>query len=329
MKKSLLFFITICCFGSNLFSQIEWTLPPTEDSLTTIQVGLILLDVDEVDAAKQQFTANLFFQARWKDPRLQHDGKGMMLQELNKIWHPQFQFVNQGRIFPTMDETVMISPEGGVIYRQRIWGFFSQPLNLKEFPMDQQEFEIILASPLNTPNQMQLISDPLLPSAISPKFSLPDWDVLEWEANSYVYRILPAGAGNAAFRFSIKAKRQIRYYFSKIMVPMFLVVGMSWAIFWIPPKQSETQITVAITSMLTLVAFRFIISDMLPRISYATRLDNFILFCSALVFLSIIQAVWTSKLVHQGMEEKGNMINRYCRWIFPSFFVIGCLVIFI
>ena len=37
-----------------------------------IFIGIVLLDVDEIDAAEQKFTANVFFQARWQDSSLIH-----------------------------------------------------------------------------------------------------------------------------------------------------------------------------------------------------------------------------------------------------------------
>jgi hypothetical protein len=35
-----------------------------------------------------------------------------------------------------------------------------------------------------------------------------------------------------------------------------MIVAMSWLVFWIDPKESGSQINVAITTMLTLIAVR-------------------------------------------------------------------------
>ncbi len=48
--------------------------------------------------------------------------------------------------------------------------------------------------------------------------------------------------------------------------------------------------------MLTLIAYRFLLGGMLPRISYLTRLDYFLLGSTVLVFLALVEAACTSRL---------------------------------
>ena len=47
------------------------------------------------------------------------------------------------------------------------------------------------------------------------------------------------------------------------------------------------------TSMLTLIAYRFAIDSQLPPLPYMTRLDVFILTSTLLVFFSLIEVVVT------------------------------------
>ena len=67
-------------------------------------------------------------------------------------------------------------------------------------------------------------------------------------------------------------------------------------VFWIDPKQIAPQIGLAATSMLTLIAFQFAFIGLLPRISYLTRADRFILSSSVLVFIALVEAVTASTL---------------------------------
>jgi hypothetical protein len=52
----------------------------------------------------------------------------------------------------------------------------------------------------------------------------------------------------------------------------------------------------AVTSMLTLIAYRFAIGSEVPKLPYLTRLDAFILASSVLVFLSLIEVMVTTRL---------------------------------
>ena len=62
------------------------------------------------------------------------------------------------------------------------------------------------------------------------------------------------------------ASRQTGYYVLKVILPLVLIVIMSWVVFWIDPNEPGTQISVAVTSILTLVAYRFMIDSLLPNV---------------------------------------------------------------
>ena len=111
---------------------------------TRIQAFIEILDVDDIQSAEQNFHANVYVELSWHDPRLSHDNTGRVLRKLNEIWHPNIQFVNQQKLWSTIPDIVQISPEGIVTYSIRVWGSFSQPLDLREFPFDHQEFTIQL-----------------------------------------------------------------------------------------------------------------------------------------------------------------------------------------
>ena len=72
------------------------------------------------------------------------------------------------------------------------------------------------------------------------------------------------------------AQRYTTNYVLKIILPLFMIVAMSWIVFWINPEQAGTQIGVATTSMLTLIAYRFMVGGTMPPVPYLTRMDYFI-----------------------------------------------------
>src|SRR5437762_5670846 len=74
---------------------------------------------------------------------------------------------------------------------------------------------------------------------------------------------------------------------------------MSCAVFSIDPVTSNSQISIAVTSMLTLIAYRFAIDNQLPRLPYTTNLDAFILMSTVLVFFSFIEVLVTTILENQ------------------------------
>jgi gamma-aminobutyric acid receptor subunit beta len=141
MIKKLLF---ICLLGLALIGNLQALEPAPE--IRDVEIKIVLLDVDEVNNVKQNFTANLATAMRWQDHSLVHDGPGSISRPLADVWHPSIQILNQQRIVATFPQTVEIYPDGTVVYRQRYWGNFSQPLELKSFPFDTQKLTLTLAN---------------------------------------------------------------------------------------------------------------------------------------------------------------------------------------
>jgi len=105
-------------------------------------------------------------------------------------------------------------------------------------------------------------------------------------------------------------------------------VMMSWSVFWTEPTNSNTQFSIAVTSMLTLIAYRFAVDTQLPRLPYMTRLDAFFLVSTLLVFLSLIEVLVTTILDNNDQVARAKKLDRYCRVIVPIIFVIASLAIF-
>jgi hypothetical protein len=74
--------------------------------------------------------------------------------------------------------------------------------------------------------------------------------------------------------------------------------------------------------MLTLIAYRFLLGQSLPPISYLTRLDYFLLGATILVFVALIQVALTSATQEGDRAERAIAVNRVSRWVFPAAFVL-------
>lgn len=294
--------------------------PEMNGKPTKVKLGLFVADIDNVSTSDQNFTANIFLLASWHDPRLAHQGKRFISKPLSEIWHPKLQFLNQQRLWKTMKEEVEIMPNGDVIYRQRVWGDFSQPMSLRRFPFDKQTFSIQVVAASFTPDDIQFIAD--TQSNIARKFSQPDWKILGWKIAVKPYSIPGVKQTAASVSFNMRAERYIGYYIFNYLIPLLLIVCMSFIAFWVDTKNSDLRVSIAVTSMLTLIAYRFIIGTTLPRVSYLTRLDIFILACTLLVFSTLIVTALSSLLEAKNKHYLAKKIDRICHWVFPVILII-------
>ena len=97
---------------------------------------------------------------------------------------------------------------------------------------------------------------------------------------------------------------------------------MAWGAFYIDPTNAGAQIGVATSSMLTLIAYRFMLGGLIPRLSYMTRLDYFLLGSTSLVFLTLVEVIITINLALRDKKKFARTIDRWCRFVFPIVFIL-------
>jgi len=290
-----------------------------------VAVDIFLLDLDGIDSHNQNFQANVYFEANWKDPRLADESREeSVTRPLEDVWHPRLQILNQQKVWSSMPDVVEIAPDGTVTQRARVWGDFSQPLDLRKFPFDRQKIEIPVVAAGYGADQVMLAPGSL--SGISQKFSIPDWEITDWQMTTEVEVPGPEGAQSAGVAMVLQAQRFRGYYLIKVIAPLILIVAMSWAVFWIDPQDTGTKISITITAMLTLIAYRFAIDTSLPAISYLTRMDWFIVSSTILVYASLVAVVVTAAYARKEKAEIAKGIDRASRWGFPLFFVASWAV---
>ena len=125
----------------------------------------------------------------------------------------------------------------------------------------------------------------------------------------------------ATARFEFDARRYLGYYLIKVLLPLLMIVMMSWIVFWIHASDTGPKISVSVTSMLTLIAYRFAIASALPPIAYLTRLDRFLIGSSVLVFLALAGAVAVSYIAEKHGEDHAHGLNRTARWMSPALLI--------
>ena len=309
--------------------------PNADSGPTEISVGMWVADISSIDSAQQTFTAEIAVVLRWKDPRLAHTGNGVVRYPREQIWHPRVGIVNEtNSVSRKMPDSVEVEPDGTVTYRQLYVGAFTQPLRLQSFPFDRQTFRVQLVAVRYQSNEVMFVPDQVWirdglkeAGGISPSVTLPDWTIEKWELKPIVYALAPRHQ-YSGYAFEFTASRNVQHYLLKVILPLVLIVIMSWAVFWIDPINASSQVSITMTSMLTLIAYRFAIDSQLPLLPYMTRLDVFILASTLLVFFSLIEVVATIILDNTQKKKRAVRIDRYCRVIFPAIFVIASIAIF-
>ena len=289
---------------------------------TEIEVQVVVIDLSRIDSSQQAFSANVAMRVSWHDPRLTNTVTEPTVMQLSQIWHPQLQVINRQRVATTMAAVAVVYPDGTVTQRQRLWGDFSQPLQLHDFPLDTQLFEIRIGTVGYGAEQISFVESEKKQSGIADNLSISDWRILGHNLDFTSYQPFDGIRPLASVAFQFKAERLRGYYLMKILLPLLLIVSMSFLVYWIPLSLTNTRISVSVTAMLTLIAYRFMIGGLLPNVSYMTRLDNFVMLSTVLVFVSLLLASVTGSCESE-KPEMADRLNRYARVGFP----LGLLLI--
>ena len=292
---------------------------------TTVHFLVFILDINNINAAAQNFTANVYLRLRWKDARLANPDETIRQIPLNEVWNPRVLLSNQlGVLSRSLPEVVQVHPDGTVIYYQRFTGPLSQRLMLADFPRDKHNFIVQFVGAGYTANELTFEPDLVRNvhgGSMANTLSLADWEILAHETVVAPYKPIEE-INAAAFAFQFQAKRYVAYYLWQVVLPLAVVVIMSWAAFWIGREHLGVRIAVATSSILTLIAHRFVLASLLPKLPYMTRLDYFTVGCTLLVLLALITVIAASVLTANNQERQAGSVDLCARGGFSAAFLL-------
>ena len=196
--------------------ELTGTRPGVDGQPLTVEGTLFLLDVSKIDGADQSFTADVFMMLRWRDERLASETEGVRRLPVGSIWNPQVQIINQRRIWKTFPESVDVAPDGTVVYRQRYYGQFASPLDLRDFPRDHHRFGLQVVIPGYGPEEIVFVPNTEdLEIGRSPEMTVPDWSIGQFELRTAPFAVIPGGREIAGLEGVFEAHRHLGFYVGK------------------------------------------------------------------------------------------------------------------
>lgn len=313
---------TDLCKPPRYFTDVrpDHTGPPTE-----VVMGVRVADLLDINDVDQTIKVDMAMRLRWQDPRLV--GLEGCRLSIHDIWFPQMILKNSGRLFSGWPETVSVDADSTVTYLQRMSGTFASYHHLGDFPFDEQVITLRFY-PLDWSSSKLVLKLDETFAGIASTLNISDWDILDAKAEIAVEVFGATGQEKSAYLLNISAERHVGYYIWKIMVPIALIVFMSTCVFWIDPTQFGTQIGLSATSVLTIVAFIFGTTSLLPRLGYVTLMDMYILAATVFVFLALLVTIVTGYLAASDRNPLAMRIDLLSRRLFPvGFVVIGVVFV--
>ena len=305
--------------------------PSRNGEPTDIEIGVFVIDIDDIDDVNQRFNVDLFIVARWQDPRLalpEAERKGKVrFMMINDVWTPKILLLNDRGLKPQLREGVEVDDLGNMKYQNRLSGELKVDLEFEQFPFDVQRLPIDIVSYEYSTDEMQFSPDSAIVSQAD-KFSIEGWRLKLLEPIVDVF-VVPADRTKLPrLTYIIEAKRDSEYYVLTMLVPMSLIIFMAWTVFWLQPNIVPPRISIATASIFSLIALGVSIRLGLPKVSYLTMADFFVLGCTLMVFIALGVAVIGSRWASSDRMEQALKLNAIARWVYMLLFVVVAFVAF-
>ncbi|KAF7262494.1 hypothetical protein EG68_00250 [Paragonimus skrjabini miyazakii] len=275
-----------------------------------VEIRVVFLKIGEIDTLKETYRADAFIQVKWREPRL--DGKTdeeLRRIDLQRCWNPLILIDNILSESKDQHWSLTQKSEQNEVYiveRRRLRGVFLETLELNDFPLDVQDLTITLTSE-RPDSEVILVPDRTELCGINLQTLI---DQQEWKLHEHIevtrrsatQEYTNSSQHHPCISVTCRAARRPGYFYWNVFLIMFFITGLSFATFAVPPERPENRLQLSFTLFLTSVAFKFVINQSLPKISYLTYM------------VSILHRITYVRLVMMTERDKRNgSVERACQ----------------
>ena len=341
-------------FCNNLLDDLNfYTFPYGENPFIT-NIDLLIEDIHHIDGKNLDFEASFSLWIDWKDPRLTemfkekniYSGKGkptwLCDYEADALWGSQQRILDPGIEFYNRKDKpdfqsglvdwVDIFNDGTIETRLRDTAKFkSNAFNFRKFPFDSQilSFELWSEFPstmisLEPASAMQMYKDTLYNFEGEEGIAIPAWELKSVKFDTYEY-VEEDGYPYKGFRLFLEVKRLSSYYIYKVIIPILLILSISWSVFWIDRSQIEAKVNITIVALLSLIAYNLSVDEVLPKLDYLTFMDAFIFLSYFYTGAATILCVY-SYYRYRKYRRKINLVDYYAKFVGPISYFIGIFI---
>ncbi|KAL9963420.1 hypothetical protein ACROYT_G026930 [Oculina patagonica] len=261
-----------------------------------VTVHMHILAIVPINEINMDFTATFFFRQYWRDHRLAF-GKYLQAPSIkpsapfaDQIWLPDTFFDADMSDHKTRHDFLLeITSDGNITYstRKRVNSYCF--MNLRHFPMDEQNCELSFKS--YAYNDKDIVyawrtsgdTHVTLSQRLAiPQYTLVEWKELSWN-DTYITGNFPS------LGVSFRLRRHIGFYIIQNFIPTALIVVLSWVGFWINEHSVPARVSLGITTVLAITTLFFGVQASLPKVGYIKAIDFFLLGSFFFVFGALVE----------------------------------------
>lgn len=292
-------------------SQVEAVKEAAKEIISApVFVQMTIRRVFDLDTSKQTFGTQLHVRMKWKMPPNEEPPTGLDAGWEPK-WQPRFRVrrVMEEKAFTTVyhirveedaegTNVMWIESESDVLVN------LYENLELASFPVDCQDLRISITSALTTAEVRWVPWEDGPVCKIQKELvALNDFQVIDEIPITFDMAVLHTEEDVCYLSADVKTSRKATYYMVNVAFVMLVIVSLSLTAWAVHPGDVNARHSVEFSLILTAVAFKLVLTSLLPPVSYVTLMDVYILF--GFFFLSVVVIV-QSMLPYQVLWLKDN-----------------------
>ena len=188
----------------------------------------------------------------------------------------------------------------------RLTGAFKSPPNLRKYPFDSQELNIIVEDNVHGIDRIRFSVDKTR-TQVSRGFRAVGWQVSYIEARalsqSYPDRFEGDDLYYSRYVFSLGIDRFATSAAFKVFVPAFVIVLIALLGMWVPPHEMEVRSNTGAPMLAAAVLFHFSLMQEVPATSYLTRADKLMLGVYVSLALGMISTWWMFIVQEENIDK--------------------------
>jgi hypothetical protein len=117
------------------------------------------------------------------------------------------------------------------------------------------------------------------------------------------------------FTFHFSAPRQLDYYIFRLIIPILLIITISYVTFFL--KDYTRRIEIATGNLLLFIAYSFSLGENYPRMGYLTFMDAVMAITFVINTLVVVLNVYYKWLETNGQRELADRLEAPMNYLYP------------
>ncbi|TRY54638.1 hypothetical protein DNTS_001618 [Danionella cerebrum] len=294
-----------------------------------VGMSIDVASIDMVSEVNMDYTLTMYFQQYWRDKRLAYSGIPLNLTLDNRVadqlWVPDTYFLNDKKSFvhgvTVKNRMIRLHPDGTVLYGLRITTTAACMMDLRRYPLDEQNCTLEIESYGYTTDDIEFYwkGGETAVTGVS-RIELPQFSIVDYKLVSR--NVVFSTGAYPRLSLSFKLKRNIGYFILQTYMPSILITILSWVSFWINYDASAARVALGITTVLTMTTINTHLRETLPKIPYVKAIDMYLMGCFVFVFLALLEYAFVNyiffgrgpqmqKKLAEKAEKANNDRNKY------------------